>query len=52
MFYFLAFEMYIYKSMILYTKNGILLNFEKSIIKNYDRLYAAIKIIPFRVLFK
>ena len=32
-FYFSAIEMYMYKSMILYTKNiGILLNFEKSII--------------------
>ena len=32
-FYFSAFEMYMYKSMILYTKNNdILLNFEKSII--------------------
>ena len=39
--------------MILYTKNnGILLNFVKSIIYNYDLVYAAIEIIPFRVLFK
>ena len=32
--------------------NGILVNFEKFIVLNYDFLYAAIEIIQFHVLFK
>ena len=52
-FNFSAFEMYTYKSMISHkTTNGILVNFEKLIILNYDFLYAAIEIIQFHVLFK
>ena len=34
------------------TTNGILVNFEKLIILNYDFLYAAIEKIQFHVLFK
>ena len=33
------------------TTNGILVNFEKLIILNYDFLYAEIEIIQFHVLF-
>ena len=33
------------------TTNGILINFEKLIIKNYDFIYAAIEIIQSHVLF-